>query len=89
MVCTPEGICYFNPTGNAALATGGTGDVLTGLLAAFIAQDMRPEFAAIAAPYIHGLAGEIASREHGIFGVTASDVADCIGRAIMTITETT
>lgn len=88
-IVRPDGKVYFNPTGNAALATGGTGDVLTGLLAAFIAQDMRPEFAAIAAPYIHGLAGEIASREHGIFGVTASDVADCIGRAIMTITETT
>lgn len=86
-IVRPDGKVYFNPTGSAALATGGTGDVLTGLIAAFIAQGMRPEIAAIAAPYVHGLAGELAAQQHGTYGVTASDVADCIGRAIKSIIE--
>lgn len=81
-IVRPDGKVYFNPTGTAALATPGSGDVLTGLLAAFIAQGMRPEFAALAGPYIHGLAGEMASENHGVFGVTALDVAENIGRAI-------
>lgn len=86
-VVFPNGKVYFNPTGTPALATGGTGDVLTGLLAAFLAQGMLPEHAAIAAPYVHGLAGELAAQVHGTFGVTAADVADHIGRAIKSITE--
>ncbi len=86
-IVRPDGKVYFNPTGSPSLATGGTGDVLTGLLAAFIAQGMRPELAAIAAPYIHGLAGELAAQQHGTYGTTATDVADCIGRAIKSINE--
>lgn len=86
-IIRPDGKVYFNPTGTSALATGGTGDVLTGLLASFIATGMRPELAAIAAPYIHGLAGELAAQRHGTWGVTASDVADCIGAAIKSVTE--
>lgn len=86
-IVRPDGKVYFNPTGSPALATGGTGDVLTGLLASFIAQGIRPELAAIAAPYVHGLAGELAAQQHGTYGVTASDVADCVGRAIKSIIE--
>jgi len=86
-IVRPDGKVYFNPTGSPALATGGTGDVLTGLLAAFIAQGMRPELAAVAAPYIHGLAGELAASQMGVYSVTASDVADNIGRAIKSIIE--
>lgn len=86
-IVRPDGKVYFNPTGSVALATGGTGDVLTGLLTAFIAQGLKPEIAAIAAPYVHGLAGELAAQQHGTYGVTASDVADCIGRAIKSIIE--
>lgn len=84
-VVWPDGKVYFNPTGTPALATGGTGDVLTGLLAALLAQGMPPEQAVIAAPYIHGLAGEFAAKEHGVYGVIASDVAEQIGRAIKAI----
>lgn len=80
-IVRPDGKVYFNPTGGPELATGGSGDVLTGLLAALVAQGMRMEFAAVAGPYIHGLAGEIAAQEHGVFGVTAMDVAQCIGKA--------
>lgn len=86
-IVRPDGKVYFNPTGSPALATGGTGDVLTGMLAAFIAQGMPPEHAAIAAPYIHGLAGEIAARQMGVYSVTAADVADCIGKAFKSIVE--
>jgi len=86
-IVRPDGKVYFNPTGTPALATGGTGDVLTGVMAAFIAQGMRPELAAIAAPYVHGLAGELAAQQHGTYGVTADDVAQNIGRAIKSIIE--
>ncbi|MDE6300112.1 MAG: NAD(P)H-hydrate dehydratase [Muribaculaceae bacterium] len=84
-IVRPDGKVYFNPSGSAALATPGSGDVLTGLLAAFLAQGMLPEFAALAAPYIHGLAGEMAAECRGMFGVTAMDVADNLGRAIDTV----
>lgn len=86
-IVRPDGKVYFNSTGSPALATAGTGDVLTGLLAAFLAQGMPPEFASIAAPYVHGLAGELAAQQHGTFGVTAGDVADMLGRAIKSIIE--
>lgn len=86
-IIRPDGKVYFNPTGTPALATGGTGDVLTGLLASFMARGMVPEFAAFAAPYVHGLAGELAAQIHGTYGVTASDVVDQIGRAIKSIIE--
>ena len=81
----PDGRVYFNPTGSPALATGGTGDVLTGVICAFLAQGLPPEQAAIVAAYVHGLAGELAERDHGVFGTTASDVAERIGRAIKTV----
>ena len=86
-IVRPDGKVYINPTGSPALASAGTGDVLTGLLASFMARGMRPEFAACAAPYVHGLAGELAAQIHGTYGVTASDVIDQIGRAIKSIIE--
>ncbi len=86
-IVRPDGKVYINPTGTPALATGGTGDVLTGLLVSFIARGMLPELAAIAAPYVHGLSGELAAQIHGTYGVTASDVADHIGKAIKSIID--
>lgn len=84
-VVRPDGKVHFNPTGTPALATAGSGDVLTGLIGAFMAQGMRGEVAASAAVYVHGLAGRLAEKEHGTYGVTAGDVADNIGRAIKSI----
>jgi NAD(P)H-hydrate epimerase len=55
---TPEGKCYFNPTGNAAMATGGMGDVLTGIITALLAQKYTPLEACLAGVYIHGKAGD-------------------------------
>lgn len=72
VVATPDGRAYVNPTGSAALATAGTGDVLAGLLGSLLAGGLRPERAALAAAYVHGLAGRLAA-ERG--PVTAADVA--------------
>lgn len=78
----PDGKIYFNSTGSPALATPGSGDVLTGIIASFLAQGYKPEIAPVAGAYIHGLAGEIAAETHGEYGVTASDIAACVGKAI-------
>lgn len=78
----PDGKIYFNSTGSPALATPGSGDVLTGIIASFLAQGYKPEIAPLAGAYIHGLAGEIAAETHGEYGVTASDIAACVGKAI-------
>ena len=84
-VVRPDGKVCFNPTGTAALATAGTGDVLTGLIGGFMAQGISPELAASAGVFVHGMAGLMAERTHGSYGVTAGDVADNIGRAINSI----
>lgn len=81
----PDGKVYFNSTGTPAMATPGCGDVLTGILTAFIAQGYKPEVSAIIATYVHGRAGELAAEIHGEYGVTASDIADCVGKAIAEI----
>jgi ADP-dependent NAD(P)H-hydrate dehydratase / NAD(P)H-hydrate epimerase len=75
IVGTPDGRAYVNPTGTSALATGGTGDVLAGLLGSLLAADLAPERAALAAAYLHGLAGREAARNGP---VTASDVATAL-----------
>ncbi|MBD5235510.1 MAG: NAD(P)H-hydrate dehydratase [Barnesiella sp.] len=86
-IIRPDGKIYFNSSGCPAMATPGSGDVLTGMLAAFLAQGYSPEIATLLAVYLHGLAGELAAEEHGDYGVTASDIADNIGRAIKAIME--
>lgn len=83
----PTGRVYFNPTGNPGMATAGAGDVLTGIIAAFLAQGYRPEHAATIGAYVHGLAGDMAEQKLGEFGLTASDIANYSGRAIRHIIE--
>lgn len=78
----PTGKVFFNSTGNPGMATAGAGDVLTGVISSFIAQGLRPEIAATIGVYIHGLAGDIAAEEIGEWGVTASDIANNLGKAI-------
>ncbi len=58
LIATPEGKVYFNPTGNPAMATGGMGDVLTGIITSLLAQKYTPEEACLAGVYIHGKAGD-------------------------------
>lgn len=68
----PDGKVYFNSSGSPALATAGSGDVLTGIIVSFLAQGYKPEVAALLGAYVHGVAGEIASETHGIYGTTAA-----------------
>lgn len=81
----PTGRIYFNSTGNPGMATAGSGDTLTGIIAALLAQGYKPEHASFIGVYIHGLAGDIAAEEIGEYGMTASDIADRVGRAIRMI----
>jgi NAD(P)H-hydrate epimerase len=74
---------YVNTTGNPGMATGGTGDVLTGLLAALLAQHLEPFDAAVLAVYIHGLAGDLAAEKVGEISLIAPDLLDWIGPAMM------
>jgi len=70
------------PTGNAAMATGGMGDVLTGAVAALIGAGLPPLEAAACAAYLHGLAGDLAAAARGELGLLAHEVADEIPRAL-------
>jgi NAD(P)H-hydrate epimerase len=81
----PQGRVAINPTGGPELATAGTGDVLTGALAALLAEKMDPFEAACSAVYVHGLAGRYASDRMGDDGVMASDVAEALGIARTTV----
>lgn len=81
----PDGKIFFNSSGGPAMATGGSGDVLTGVITSLLAQGYKPETAAVAGVYIHGLAGDIAAAEQGVYGTTAVDIAECVGKAIMKI----
>lgn len=83
----PTGRVYFNSTGNPGMATAGSGDVLTGVIAAFIAQGYLPEHAATIGVYIHGLAGDLAAADLGECGLLATDISAYIGRAIRDVIE--
>jgi len=72
---------YVNETGNSGMATGGTGDVLTGVIAALLGQRMSPLEASILGTYIHGLAGDFAAEELGRLSMTAHDVLDFLAEA--------
>lgn len=84
-IVRPTGKVYFNSTGNPGMATAGSGDVLTGVIAAFLSQGYRPEHAATIGVFIHGLAGDMAVKETGECGLLASDIANCCGRAIRSV----
>lgn len=80
-ILSPAGKCWFNPTGNPGMATGGSGDVLTGVVLALLAQGYDTETAARLATYIHGLAGDIACKKYGMMGMTAGDIVTCLSLA--------
>ena len=76
---------YENTTGNAALATAGTGDVLTGMITSLLAQSYEPIDAALIAVYLHGLTADIALPETGYQSFIASDIIDRIGKAYLSL----
>lgn len=86
IVAVPGAPLYFNSTGNAGLATGGSGDTLTGILAALLAQGLTPANAARLGVWLHGRAADIALRERGCEeGLLPSDVCAALGRAIVSL----
>ena len=82
VVAAPDGRVSVNPTGGPALATAGTGDVLTGTLVALLAQGLAPYDAARVAAYAHGAAGDLAARARGDIGSNASDVVEHLPAAL-------
>ncbi len=77
-VATPDGDIHFNSTGNPGLSTGGTGDVLTGILTSLLAQGYDPVEVAVLGVFAHGLAGDHVAKQRGPIGMTASDVIDAL-----------
>jgi NAD(P)H-hydrate epimerase len=82
VVASFDGSVYVNSTGNPGMATGGVGDVLTGVITALLGQKLAPWDAARLGAYLHGLAGDLVAAERGEIGLLASEVADRIPQAI-------
>ncbi len=80
-IATPDGRVFFNTTGNPGMATGGSGDVLTGMISALVAQKYEPLEAAIIGVYLHGLAGDLAAEKLGQEAMLPSDIIDHISDA--------
>ncbi len=80
-IACPDGAGYFNSTGNAGMATGGSGDVLTGIITGLLAQRYSPLHACLLGVYLHGLAGDIAANIHSQEATLAGDITHCLGQA--------
>lgn len=78
ILALPDGFVYLNPTGNPGMATAGMGDVLTGMIAGFMAQGFGPRLSCLAAVYLHGAAGDRLASSHGPRGFLASELADML-----------
>jgi hydroxyethylthiazole kinase-like uncharacterized protein yjeF len=84
-ISSPEGNCYFNMTGNPGMATGGSGDVLTGILTGLKAQGYTSLETCLLGVFIHGLAGDLAAQELGQEALIASDIVQYLGHAFRLI----
>lgn len=82
VVVSPEGRLYVNETGNPGMASGGVGDVLTGIIAGLAAQGADPFDAAALGAYFHGLSGDLAAKEKGFLSLTATDILDKLPEAL-------
>jgi len=78
VIADPSGNIYINITGNPGMATAGSGDVLCGMIAGLIAQGLKPQDAAVAGVYFHGLAGDLCKEKRGERGIVAGDIMDVI-----------
>ncbi len=87
LVAGPDGRVLVNPTGNPGMASGGTGDVLTGVAGGLLAQGVPAALAGAAAVYLHGLAGDLAAEATGPAGVLAGDLAAALPAAIRRVQE--
>jgi len=84
-ISTPAGMGYFNSTGNPGMATGGSGDVLTGIITGLLAQGYIPLNSALLGVYLHGLAGDHALKKYGAEAMTAGDIINSLGTAFKEI----
>ena len=82
-IVTPTGVVYFNTTGNAGMARGGSGDVLTGMITALISQNYSPTDAAVLGVYLHGLAGDFASNALSQQAMVAGDIITFLPQAFL------
>ena len=80
-IACPDGECWFNSTGNPGMATGGSGDVLTGILTGLLAQGYPPKSAALLGVYLHGLAGDLSAASISQEALIAGDLVDFLGKA--------
>jgi NAD(P)H-hydrate epimerase len=85
VVAAPGGDLYINETGNVGMATGGTGDILTGMIASFIGQGVTPFTAAVLGVHFHGLAGDLAAKEKGQLSLIATDLLNKLPEALKTL----
>jgi len=86
LIATPDGTVFINPTGNPGMATGGSGDVLTGMLGGWLAQRQRVARACMLAVYLHGAAGDLAAADVGEVAMTAGDIVAQLGDAVLELT---
>ena len=86
-ICTPDGEVFFNHSGNSGMATAGSGDVLTGIILALLAQKYSEKEACLLGVYLHGLAGDLAANELGEHAVTASDIIHFLPQAFKRMNE--
>ncbi len=87
IVTSPDGDIYFNTTGNPGMASAGTGDVLTGIITSLLGQGYKPYIAAVLGVFIHGHAGDLASRDLGEYGLVASDLIDYLPLAFKSLSK--
>jgi ADP-dependent NAD(P)H-hydrate dehydratase / NAD(P)H-hydrate epimerase len=87
LIALPDGILYFNSTGNSGMATAGSGDVLTGILVGLLAQGYKPNEAAMTGVFLHGRAGDLALHSQSGESLIASDIIFCMGEAFQSIRD--
>ncbi len=87
LVADASGRCYLNPTGNSGMATGGSGDVLSGMIGAFLSQGTEATHAALLAVYLHGLAGDFAADMLTERAMIAGDLIDCLPEAFLMLDQ--
>ena len=87
IIATPDGTCYFNSSGNPGMATGGSGDVLTGILTGLLAQGYAPLEACLLGVYLHGRAGDLAARDLSLEAMIAGDIIDYQGKAFLELKD--
>jgi NAD(P)H-hydrate epimerase len=87
LIATSEGEVWFNTTGNAGMATGGSGDVLTGIITGLLAQGYVPKDAALLGVWLHGKSGDIASKRYGQEALVASHIIEFLGDAFLLMTN--